>query len=904
MDLSQTKLTKTEWNSIEIPVSSDEMVILNLIQDGYKNTNIRINTNQSMLSLVKIEDSPETHAYLYKTYFENEIKEIVDKSPQQYSSIIKISAAKSIIKKIDIMRLANMNSQIETQRPLIFEYVLIDLIQMALYQPPIKRTKISTNNYIPRFKPPVALYTLIQLRKSTIHRLNMHVIKLVDNIIKQKLQEGDADIISKMFYESKVLIEKNPYLLKYGDKTLFEHQKRIFQLYGTLESHRRVSNLVLYIAPTGTGKTLSPIGLACGYRVIFVCVARHVGLALAKSAISMEKKVAFAFGCETATDIRLHYFAAADYTKNKKSGGIGKVDNSVGHKVEIMICDVQSYLTAMLYMLAFNEESRIITYWDEPTMTMDYETHELHETIARNWRENRISRMVLSCATLPKESEIADTIMSFRNKFYDDERGVVPDVHSIISYDCKKSISILDKSMKCVLPHLLFRDFAELQQSVEHCIQNKSLLRYFDLGEIIRFIQFVESKEWIPDRYRVAAYFTAVADITMDNIKLYYLDVVKNIAEIHWTAIFDEMTRLQIPKYLEHSKQTKAIPFRKTQSVDSHFTAKSEVTNTVFTRTTSLCTISPDPPIPATNVINAMNISNTTVGTLITTTDAHTITDGPAIFLTEDPHKIGKFLLQQMNIPKKILDQLLERIESNNIIQRKIEFLEKSKQDKLGSDADKDKKMERNLLNDTYSPDIKRMTAQIEQLQQEIKHANIETCYVPNTTQHQYMWLQDEWREKNKDALKHAFMSGIDNQTVREIMELSVDTNMKLLLMIGIGVFAKLSSSSNGIADSTAVDTRYLEIMKRLAYEQKLFLIIASGDYIYGTNYQFAHGFLGKDLTSMTQQKTIQAMGRIGRGNIQQEYTIRFRDDSILRGLFLPQTTNMEAIVMSKLFSE
>ena len=48
--------------------------------------------------------------------------------------------------------------------------------------------------------------------------------------------------------------------------------------------------LVLYIAPTGTGKTLSPIALTKQYKVIFICVSRHVGLALAKSAISMEKK--------------------------------------------------------------------------------------------------------------------------------------------------------------------------------------------------------------------------------------------------------------------------------------------------------------------------------------------------------------------------------------------------------------------------------------------------------------------------------------------------------------------------------------------------------------------------------------------------------------------------------------
>jgi len=87
-----------------------------------------------------------------------------------------------------------------------------------------------------------------------------------------------------------------------------------------------------------------------------------------------------------------------------------------------------------------------------------------------------------------------------------------------------------------------------------------------------------------------------------------------------------------------------------------------------------------------------------------------------------------------------------------------------------------------------------------------------------------------------------------------------------------------------------------------MATEQQLYIIIAQSDYIYGTNYQFCHGFIGKDLTNMTQQKTIQAMGRIGRGNIQQEYTVRFRDDSIIKNLFNPTVENMEAVNMNRLF--
>jgi hypothetical protein len=122
------------------------------------------------------------------------------------------------------------------------------------------------------------------------------------------------------------------------------------------------------------------VGLSENHRIIFVCAVRHVRLSLARSAIAMEKKVAFAFGCN-----RNRYSASlllgVGLHPLKKNGSIVKVDNSNGANVEIMICDVKSYLTAMYYMMSFNDKDDIIMYWDEPTISLDYETHELHGEI-------------------------------------------------------------------------------------------------------------------------------------------------------------------------------------------------------------------------------------------------------------------------------------------------------------------------------------------------------------------------------------------------------------------------------------------------------------------------------------------------------------------------------------------
>ncbi len=804
MDLKQTKLTKTEWNNTEVPVSVDEMRVLQLIRDGFHDVNIKSNINQSMFQIVKIDITPENEAHLYQSYFERDVKSTIKKYGDAIVSYVPALAQFKPPKKVDTIRLQNMDATIETKRDIIFEYVLLDLARSI-----IKSIVNKTSKYA------LALYTAIQLKKCTIPNVNKYVMEFVDKIIKIA---NDKTSIASVIHRAYEFIEKNPILLKYEDASLFQHQKQLFTIF---KQKPTTPKLVLYIAPTGTGKTLSPIGLSENFRVIFICVSRHVGLALAKSAISMEKKIAFAFGCETASDIRLHYFASASHIKNTRTGGIWKVDNSVGTKVEIMICDVQSYLTAMHYMLAFNPEENIVTYWDEPTITMDYEEHELHERIHQNWTENKISKMVLSCATLPQETEIMETICDFRMRFD------CADIHTINSYDFKKTISVLNKDGMCVLPHLLYGNYSDLANCVRHCESNKTLLRYFDLSEIIRYIKYVSKHGLLDQEYNIDTYFTSIADITMKSLKLYYLESLKHLDRDKWTE-----AHLQL-------KNTQELKFESAGGIK------------------------------------------------LTTSDAHTLTDGPTIFLADDVEKIGKVYIQNSNIPSTVFSAIMARIETNNDLQEKITKQQQLLDDKLGiskdtedDDKDKDKK---NARREKFDPEISKIATALEKLREQIKSANLEAKYIPNTKEHQKIW--------STTPVDNAFVPQIEEDTVKEIMELGVDNSMKILLLMGIGMFA------------TNPNTQYMEIMKRLAYEQRLFLIIASSDYIYGTNYSFCHGFIGKDLTHMTQQKIIQAMGRIGRNKVQQEYTIRFRDDEIMLRLFNKPENNLEAINMSRLFS-
>jgi hypothetical protein len=864
MDLTQSKLSRSEWETIEVPVSESEKEILNLITKGYSNVNICYNESQSLFSFMKIEKAAEIEFFLYKKYFEKTIFETVNKygkrTPLESFTALNANAnaGKELksLKSADSIRIENLDNNIQKNKSYIFEYILLDLFKSILKNLYSKKEKYSSY-----------LYTIIQLKKASINNINKYVSDIVDVIINHCNSFTKTSEIISNAYE---FIEKNPFILKYQDKMLFSHQKELFTI--CRKTTDFVPKLILYTAPTGTGKTLSPIGLSENYRIIFVCVARHIGLALAKSAISVEKKVAFAFGCDTASDIRLHYFSAINYTRNRRSGGIGKVDNSVGDNVEIMICDVQSYITAMHYMLSFNKAEKIITYWDEPTITMDYENHELHDVIHKNWMSNKIPTMVLSCATLPAADEIHSIFDDFRCKFDNAE------IHSITSFDCKKSIPILNKDGFSVLPHYLYSEYNDLMQCVDYCLKNKTLLRYFDLREIIRLVEYINSKGLMEERYSIDSYFSnEISNITMNSLKEYYLDLLLHLNDREdWPHIYEAMSTTKKRKYTNYVNNTS---IQKASSVDSK-----PIVDTVLKRMNSVS-------IPIGDRESKVTPSNAQLsnGISLTTSDAYSLTDGPTIFLAEDVKKIGAFYIQQSNIPSSVFSVILSKIIKNGELINKIEELEGKilfKESKTKTGDDDDKKGSNDFIRESgrLCKESQEWMDEINKLRKEIRLVSLDPVYTPNTRQHQQQWAP------YGNVYENAFASNISEDIVKTIMMLNIENNLKVLLLLGIGMFADIKNA------------QYMEIMKTLADQQKLFIIIASTDYIYGTNYQFCHGFIGKDLTRMTQQKTLQAMGRIGRNNIQQDYSIRFRDDDMILQLFQKQDLNLEANNMCKLF--
>ena len=845
MDFNQRKLTKMEWESIEVPVSRDEKEILQMIVTAYNDLDYKYNNNNTLMTFMKIHYEEAIEQYLYTTYFMKTIKKLIKNYNLSNTSSFTFNVnlenkIKINLKKSDIIRLeTNKVENILEKCSNLYEYVLLDLVEKLL-----KYQGKGKDRFVKFY------YTLSHIINSNVENPNKFVVDFIENI----LLHFKRDIsLEKLVTNASKYIEGNPHLLQYGDMQLYNHQKHIFQIFNGGDDANYHPKLALYVAPTATGKTMSPLGLSVNHKVIFVCAARHVGLALAKSALSVQKKVAFAFGCSSSEDIRLHFFASNSFVLNEKTGtrikyknGMQKTDHSDGSKVEIMICDIQSYIHAMYYMCSFHDKEKMITFWDEPTISLDYEEHHNHSLIQQVWSKNIIPNIVLSSATLPSQDELHNLVRDYRIKF---ENG---HIYNVSSSDCKKTIPLIDNEGKVIMPHLLESlCHNDLRQIIMRLQDNITLLRYLDLNEIGRFITFVLQNNILgdgDDDYKLEKYFPDVQSITMENLKNYYIDLL---------TLLDEEKLLLVQEYFTKNKEY---------------------------------------------LIGNKDEKN--VGMYITTKDAYTLTDGPTIFMTKNPEAIAKFCIQQANIPTKVLDELNRSIQYNTQIGKQMSKIDKQIEDMsqdLNDNAnDKicDNHSKPNGGGDVSKStrkkiELRHLEKELEQIQSLLKLVNIDTQYVPNSKNHMDKWISDK---SLKEAIQSQDMSKpyyrpIDEIYIKQIMELgNVEHIWKLLLIMGIGMF------------SENVAPEYLEIMKSMAEKQKLFIIIATDDYIYGTNYQFCHGYISKDLSSMTQEKIIQALGRVGRNNIQQNYSIRFRNTDIAQRLFYPEEDKIEVRNMNRLF--
>ena len=191
MNLNQTKLTKSEWDSIEIPVSSDETEILKMIVNGSSNVNIRYNNNESLFTFLKIEYSKQMEDYIFNKYLLNRAQEII----KQYdASFIKTNVSSNPkIKKADLIRV-NKNAETNLEKHKLYEYVLLEHADKTLkYRN--KNVKKMEFHY----------YTLYKLLRNDVKYINRHIIDISNSILTHLQAELN---LSNIIYNAVDYIEK------------------------------------------------------------------------------------------------------------------------------------------------------------------------------------------------------------------------------------------------------------------------------------------------------------------------------------------------------------------------------------------------------------------------------------------------------------------------------------------------------------------------------------------------------------------------------------------------------------------------------------------------------------------------------------------------------------------------
>jgi len=316
----------------------------------------------------------------------------------------------------------------------------------------------------------------------------------------------------------------------------------------------------------------------------------------------------------------------------------------------------------------------------------------------------------------------------------------------------------------------------------------------------------------------------------MKNIKMYYLMLLKNILSGTWGAIITHLKinrKQRIPPNTFVDNKGNKIP-QKSISVGGDLSQWYNENregkpimriHSDITFTSLNTSINPDSQLPG---VTQQSLGNCAI--YVTTKDAYTLTDGPTIFLANDVEKIGKFCIQQSNIPTLVMEEIMKKIEFNNSLNERIDELEReleyltekgnSTTSLMNKDGHKLKKENRESSFEKIGGEggrggegnkLAQLKDQIVSLKNMIRSVSLNDTFVPNTIYHLKKWAE----EMNA---KNAFTSRIEEETVNEIMLLhGIEDSWKVLLMMGIGVFTKELDRKE-----EKKKERYTEIMKRL----------------------------------------------------------------------------------------
>ena len=812
--LKQNKLTKEEWEKIEKPINNErEKEVLKMIENGYNDEDSTYVPYPYLRSFLNIQSTFDP--FVFEKILKPKLLKLNKKNCLLLEEKIPKESKKNILSKADQIRMKNSLELFETSEydSIIIEFVLLQELKIVAKciqkYPEYKKEK----------KYGIALYNIYLLHKNYNSQINCIFSELLQHVEDTFLKDIKSHDVLK--HVSKY-IEHNP-ILKYRTFSLYEHQKRICHLFKT---YKNVPKFVFYCAPTSSGKTLSPLALSVEYKVLFVCASKHIGLSLAKSAYTLQKRIAFAFGCNDVEHIRLNYNAVHTYKENKHKMKVP--DHSDGTNVDIMISDLTSFEHAMYYMKSFHALENIVVFWDEPTIGLDVEHHELHGAVKQIWDTNLIPNVILSCATLPKEEEIGNILSSFKNKFQDVQSEYIE------SYDQTTNLMIYDEYGNIVMPHMYFAVYEEMRSFLVY--QGRKYFKFYNCNECAKFLLYYD--KYVDSSY-IQTHFATMDSFSLNHIKETYLSCLMGIPPEKWVSL------------CEH--------------YETMYPLRSE----------------PHPEI----------------GCELTTKHARSLTNGPSLYISDNIQNICKYLLHIAKIEPKVLQTIAAKIKDNVQVSELLAKKRRDYEDKIEKFKDNEKVMEEMR----FPQDIMDLHREITTMEGQIHALHIDAKFQPNRRDHYQKWHQHAENYDESDV----YTSHVDDDSIKKVMQLyTIHELYKMLLLMGIGIFSnEIMPCAGSNADTVKEENNaYVERMKVLAEEKSLYLVIANSDYIYGTNYQFSHCYLGKDMKNMSQEKIIQCIGRIGRQERNKHFSFRFRSKEQINVLYRIPEESVEAKNMNALF--
>ena len=827
--LEQHKLTREEWNNLEKPINNEkEKQILKMIDNGYHDINIVLSFYHCLQYFLKID------AKFDDIVFDNILLPEWEKINKHNIFDIKVTSNKNKknkkgnLSKADKIKLEHSLEKFkgdQKSKENIIEFIIIDNLKKMSK---IMKKYNEKNEFLHHKNFGLYIYNINKLIIEHGKKINTAFLEICESVLYKFLHKIDYKSCLKYIPD---YLEHNS-THNYLNYKLYDHQKEIYTLF---KNNKDNPKFIWYCAPTSSGKTLTPIGLTNEYKVLFVCASKHVGLSLAKSAYFCGKKIGFAFGCHDVEDIRLNYNAVNSYNETKSGRKIP--DHSDGSKVEMLLCDLLSFESAMYYMKAFFPMDKIVLFWDEPTIGLDHETHYLHSVIQHIWNINKFANIVFSCATLPKRHEIMSIVHNYEEKY----------PHSIFKYidvhDQFSNLMIYDEHSNVIMPHNYFKDYNKMTDFLSY--QQKKYYKFYNCDHCAKFILFYNKYF---DKSILDKNFNNIEHLDLNYIKYKYIDILLNIdSQSKWDTICEKY-EMYNKKYDEDNK------------------------NTVLD-----------------------------IGTELTTCSAKSLTNGPTLYVTNKIDNISKYLLMKSNIDTKVLDGIEDKINRNNDINDVLLQKQKDYEDK----TEKYKDNENVMTNMRFPQDILDLYHEIQVLQDKIQQLQIENKYIPNTKDHYQLWNNND---EVSYSMSDVYCSSITDSVINNISQLStLHHKYKILLLMGIGVFSynTLDGVENQHYSKELHDLEnndYVEIMKYLAENKELYLILAHSDYIYGTNYQFSHCYLGKDMKDLSQEKIIQCIGRIGRQDKNKHFSFRFRCPEQIDIFYSIPKYNIEAHNMNRLF--